>query len=77
MFFDKIDGSKRDLASANWTFKIRFGPHLGESGATKSDNFSEKFQRAFDSPLIFRKIYCKSFIMDIVAYMQRYEGQIV
>ena len=31
---------------------------LGMDPATKSDEFSEKFQTAFDPPLIFRKLYC-------------------
>ena len=35
---------------------------LGKGGATKSDEFSEKFQTAFDSPsLIFGKLYCNFF----------------
>ena len=44
---------------------------LGNGGATKLDEFSEKFQTAFDPPpLIFGKLYCKFFIMDMVAYLQ-------
>ena len=34
---------------------------LGKGGATKSDEFSEKFQTAFDPPLIFGKLYCNFF----------------
>ena len=43
----------------------------GKGGNTKSDEFLEKFQTAFDPPhLIFGKLCCKFFIMDMVAYMQ-------
>ena len=49
---------------------------LGKGPGTKSDEFSGKFQMAFDPPppLIFRKLYCNIFKMDTVA--RRYEGQI-
>ena len=52
---------------------------LGKDPATKSDEFSEKFQTAFDppSPLIFGKLYCIFFIMDMVAFMEGGIGQIV
>ena len=53
---------------------------LGKDGCTKSDYFSEKFQTAFEpQPLIFGKLYCKFFIMDMVTYIyaRRYEGHIV
>ena len=44
---------------------------LGNGPATKPDEFSEKFQSTFDPPpLIFGKLCCKFFIMDMVAYMQ-------
>ena len=33
-------------------------PSLGKDPATKSDEFLEKFQTAFDPPLIFGKLYC-------------------
>ena len=46
----------------------------GKDPANKSDEFLEKFQTAFEPPpLIFGKLYClycKFFIMDMVAYMQ-------
>ena len=32
--------------------------HLGMPRISKSDEFSEKFQTAFDPPLIFGKLYC-------------------
>ena len=32
--------------------------HQGTDGDTKTDEFSEKFQTAFDPPLIFGKSYC-------------------
>ena len=49
-----------------------------KGGATKSADFLEKFQTAFDPlPLIFGKLYCKFFIMDMVIFMQRGIGQIV
>ena len=51
---------------------------LGKGPATKSDEFLEKFQTAFDhSPLIFGKLCCNFFIMDMDAYMQGGIGQIV
>ena len=45
---------------------------LGKGRATKSDDFSEKFPTAIDSPppLIFRKLNCNFFVMDMVEYMQ-------
>ena len=46
-------------------------PYKEMGPATKSDDFLEKFQTAFDPPpLIFGKLCCKFFIMDMVAYMQ-------
>ena len=43
----------------------------GKGGNTKSDEFLEKFQTAFDlPPLIFGKSYCNFFVMDMVVYMQ-------
>ena len=33
-------------------------PCLGTPGPTKTDEFSEKFETAFDPPLIFGKSYC-------------------
>ena len=50
--------------------------HLGKDPATKSDEFLEKFQTAFDlPPLIFGKLYWNFFIMDMVAFMQGGIGQ--
>ena len=44
---------------------------LGKGPATKSDEFLEKFQTAFDpTPLIFGKLYCKFFMTNTVAYMR-------
>ena len=44
---------------------------LGKGPATKSDEFLEKFQTAFDPPSSFLEIYVANFfIMDIVAFMQ-------
>ena len=41
-------------------FRVNSG--IGTGGGTKTDEFSEKFQRAFDPPsLIFGNLYCKSF----------------
>ena len=45
---------------------------LGKDRATKSDDFSEKFPTAFDSPpppLIFGKLYCIFSMTDMVAYI--------
>ena len=39
------------------TTKYLFFP-LGTGGPTKTDEFSEKFQTAYDPPLIFGKSYC-------------------
>ena len=44
--------------------------NLGKDPANKLDEFLEKFQTAFDPSLIFGKLCCKCFIMDMVAYMQ-------
>ena len=51
---------------------------LGKDGATKSDDISEKFQTAFDSLLIFRKL-CSDFFNNGYGwiYAGRYEGQMV
>ena len=51
--------------------------HKGRIPLPKSDEFLEKFQTAFDPPLIFGKLYCKFFIMDMLAFMQGGKGQIV
>ena len=45
-------------------------PDFGKSGVTKSDEFLEKFQTAFDPPLIFGKLCCKFFIMDMQGGMR-------
>ena len=52
-------------------------PALGKDAATKSDDILEKFQMAFDPPLIFGKLYCNFFIMDMVAFIQGGIDQIV
>ena len=41
---------------------------LGKGQATKSDDFLEKFQMAYDPPLIFGKLYCKFFMPNMVVY---------
>ena len=41
---------------------------MRKGGATKSDEFSKKIQTAFPPILIFGKLYCNFFIMDMVAY---------
>ena len=47
---------------------------LGKGGYAKSDEFSEKFQTAFDPPHThtphFRRIMLQFFMIDMVAYMQ-------
>ena len=43
---------------------------LGKGGATKSDEFSEKIQTAFDPPPHFRKIMLNFFMTDLVAHMR-------
>ena len=44
---------------------------LGKGGCTNLDEFSGKFQTAFDlPPLIFGKLYCNFFMIDMVAFMQ-------
>ena len=53
------------------TNEMWVAPPLGTGHATKSDEFPEKFQAAFDPPpLIFGKLCCKFVIMDMVACMQ-------
>ena len=50
-----------------------YGPLKGTGHATKSDEFSEKFQTAFDPPHPhphFWKIMLQFFIMDMVEHMQ-------
>ena len=54
--------------------------HLGKDPGTKSDDFLEKFQTAFDpppSPSFLENYVANFFIMDMVAYMQVCIGQIV
>ena len=54
-------------------FKTYFEVNIcfkGKDPTTKLDEFLEKFQMAFDPPLIFGKLCCNFFIMDMVAYMQ-------
>ena len=43
---------------------------LGKSPATKSDDFLEKFQTAFDSPPSFLENHIAMFIMGMVVFMQ-------
>ena len=43
---------------------------LGKGGCTKSDEFSEKFQTAFDPPLILENCIAIFFMTDMVAYMR-------
>ena len=51
---------------------IRSAPStdLGKGPATKLDEFSGKFQTAFDPPPHFQKIILQFFMIDMVAYMQ-------
>ena len=51
--------------------------HLGKDPVTKSDEFLEKFQKAFDPLPSFLEIYVAIFIMDMVAFRQEGIGQIV
>ena len=37
---------------------LKFNFYLGKDGVSKTDEFSEKFQTAFDPPLIFGKSCC-------------------
>ena len=65
----KKNGKIKDLV-LNCT--IFLPPPLGKGPATKLDEFLEKFQTAFDPPpLIFRKLHCNFFRMDMLAYMTR------
>ena len=43
---------------------------LRKDPVTKSDDFLEKFQNAFEPPLIFGRLCCNFFVMDMVEYMQ-------
>ena len=49
--------------------QVNLAAVLGKGGATKSNEFSEKIQTAFEPPH-FGKLECNFFIMDTVAYMQ-------
>ena len=57
---------KRDIR-----YKVFLVRGLGKDGATKSDDFLEKFQTAFGPPPPhFRKIMLQFFMMDMMEYMQ-------
>ena len=43
---------------------------LGKDGCAKSDEFSEKFQTAFDPPPFMENYVAIFFIMDMIEYMQ-------
>ena len=79
-------GSKLIASNANFSpfsprsiFLIFYSKGLGKDPATKSDEFLEKLQTAFDPPPHFWKIMLQFFIMDRVAYMLGgiHEGQIL
>ena len=53
-----------------------FSPLIGKDGATKSDEFSEKFQTAFDPPSLFLGNYVAIFGYGRI-YARRYDGPIV
>ena len=44
--------------------------HLGKGRTTKLDEFSEKFQTAFEPPTHFRKIVLQILMIYMVAYMR-------
>ena len=49
-----------DQAMVNQVEKVKKRNQIkGKDPATKSDEFLEKIQTAFDPPLIFGKLYCK------------------
>ena len=50
--------------------KISSLSFLGTGDANKTDEFSEKFQTAFDPPSHFQKIILQFVKMDMIAYMQ-------
>ena len=74
---DQTDLFGRNRGEIAITCRSLLSLSLGKGDATKSDDFLEKFQTAFDPPLIFGKLYCKFFIMDMVTFMQGGIGQIV
>ena len=50
---------------------------LGKDPTTKSDEFLEKFQTAYDPPSFLENYVADFFIMDMLAFMQGGIGQIV
>ena len=61
---------------SNALFDLEILKVLGKDLATKSDDFLEKFQTALDPPPLIFGLYCKFFIMDMVAFMQGGIGEI-
>ena len=57
--------------AGSFVLKCIYYIHKGKDPATKSDEFFEQFQTAFDPPpLIFGKLYCKFFITTMVAFRE-------
>ena len=73
--FEEVDWVK---AGNVWVRCVFGNAFLGKDPATKLDEFLEKFQTAFDPPLIFGRLCCKFFYNGYGSiYARRYEGQIV
>ena len=72
-------GVKGVLSNVKKNCRIRKQVHpLWKDPATKSDEFLEKVQKAFDPPPSLLGNYIATFFtMDTVAFMQRGTGQIV
>ena len=74
---DQTDLFGRNRGDIAITCRSLLSLSLGKGSATKSDDFLEKYQTAFDPPLIFGKLCCNFFIIVMVAFMQGGIGQIV
>ena len=80
LFVSLIPGKKLRKISimSNLELILFFCQDKGKDPATKSGDFLEQFQTAFGPPpLIFGKLFCNFFVMDMVAFMQGGIGQIV
>ena len=64
---DQTDLFGRNRGDIAITCRSLLSLSLGKGGATKSGDFLEKYQTAFDPPLIFGKLCCNFFIVYMVA----------
>ena len=52
----------KNIARSSSNFYDQIFQHLGTGGGTKTDEFSEKYQTAFDLPPSFSEIYIAFFL---------------